>query len=411
MRDMIRNLLREHISEAFVRSDLSSQERYDIVANKIIEFMDNFGIVSIPTYSTLENWRPTENETYRPNMKYLLQKFLVADEYLNKVVPKIKSIRPEFTFSSKGKHLVDDEVVVFSNGEKIVYNTFKMNGIKLIPQPKQFEFKYTFKGQPKIKKPDFLWKQRNELIEVAGLEDESYGTDYMKKMKAAKKRIEMKGIKMTVLDYFSYRKNLQGFYEYVCKTFGFPYEPMNFWQANIVKDLPVEDLKREVEELIKKGTLKTSGERWRQNKIITQLLTKEKSDGDFFQGKPEGYKSASEFKKETGIGLRETDPTLREQVRKAWCESTGSNRGTYEKFKELFEEVPISITTIENVKKRFPSEFNRENREKICSGSGLEMKTETKEAELSERCWKGYTQKGMKTMFGKRYPNCVKIKK
>ena len=33
------------------------------------------------------------------------------------------------------------------------------------------------------------------------------------------------------------------------------------------------------------------------------------------------------------------------------------------------------------------------------------------ETELTERCWKGYTQKGMKTMFGKRYPNCVKIKK
>lgn len=32
-------------------------------------------------------------------------------------------------------------------------------------------------------------------------------------------------------------------------------------------------------------------------------------------------------------------------------------------------------------------------------------------SELTERCWKGYTQKGMKTMFGKRYPNCVKIKK
>lgn len=36
---------------------------------------------------------------------------------------------------------------------------------------------------------------------------------------------------------------------------------------------------------------------------------------------------------------------------------------------------------------------------------------EMKEGELTERCWKGYTQKGMKTMFGKRYPNCVKIKK
>lgn len=30
---------------------------------------------------------------------------------------------------------------------------------------------------------------------------------------------------------------------------------------------------------------------------------------------------------------------------------------------------------------------------------------------LNEKCWPGYTQKGMKTMFGKRYPNCVKKKK
>jgi hypothetical protein len=34
--------------------------------------------------------------------------------------------------------------------------------------------------------------------------------------------------------------------------------------------------------------------------------------------------------------------------------------------------------------------------------------SEIKEGELTEKCWKGYTQKGMKTMFGKRYPNCVK---
>ena len=30
---------------------------------------------------------------------------------------------------------------------------------------------------------------------------------------------------------------------------------------------------------------------------------------------------------------------------------------------------------------------------------------------LDEKCWKGYKKKGMKTMFGKRYPNCVKKKK
>jgi hypothetical protein len=28
--------------------------------------------------------------------------------------------------------------------------------------------------------------------------------------------------------------------------------------------------------------------------------------------------------------------------------------------------------------------------------------------QLTEKCWSGYTQKGMKTMFGKKYPNCVK---
>jgi hypothetical protein len=36
------------------------------------------------------------------------------------------------------------------------------------------------------------------------------------------------------------------------------------------------------------------------------------------------------------------------------------------------------------------------------------QKQEQTEGELNEKCWKGYTQKGMKTMFGKRYPNCVK---
>ena len=29
-------------------------------------------------------------------------------------------------------------------------------------------------------------------------------------------------------------------------------------------------------------------------------------------------------------------------------------------------------------------------------------------SELTEKCWPGYEKKGMKTMFGKRYPNCVK---
>jgi len=32
----------------------------------------------------------------------------------------------------------------------------------------------------------------------------------------------------------------------------------------------------------------------------------------------------------------------------------------------------------------------------------------SKGEQLDEKCWPGYKKKGMKTMFGKRYPNCVK---
>ena len=40
-------------------------------------------------------------------------------------------------------------------------------------------------------------------------------------------------------------------------------------------------------------------------------------------------------------------------------------------------------------------------------GSGYEPMKQNEDL-LTEKCWKGYTQKGFKTMFGKRYPNCVK---
>jgi hypothetical protein len=45
---------------------------------------------------------------------------------------------------------------------------------------------------------------------------------------------------------------------------------------------------------------------------------------------------------------------------------------------------------------------------KVFSHMGKQEEMKEVKQELVERCWKGYTQKGMKTMFGKRYPNCVK---
>ena len=54
-----------------------------------------------------------------------------------------------------------------------------------------------------------------------------------------------------------------------------------------------------------------------------------------------------------------------------------------------------------------PSAFDRVKAK--YGKSVMDMKKE--EVELDEKCWKGYEKKGMKTMFGKRYPNCVKKKK
>ena len=50
-----------------------------------------------------------------------------------------------------------------------------------------------------------------------------------------------------------------------------------------------------------------------------------------------------------------------------------------------------------------------ENKKEQSKKKTLSMqKEELYEETLNEKCWPGYTQKGMKTMFGKRYPNCVK---
>ena len=85
----------------------------------------------------------------------------------------------------------------------------------------------------------------------------------------------------------------------------------------------------------------------------------------------------------------------------------------YEKFKEVFQKVadgigidyidPVADKRARNAKVVF--DFLKVGDSQLNTQKGLV------ETELTERCWKGYTQKGMKTMFGKKYPNCVKIKK
>ena len=50
-----------------------------------------------------------------------------------------------------------------------------------------------------------------------------------------------------------------------------------------------------------------------------------------------------------------------------------------------------------------------ENEKEQSKKKTLRMQKEELDEELLDvKCWDGYVQKGMKTMFGKRYPNCVK---
>ena len=54
---------------------------------------------------------------------------------------------------------------------------------------------------------------------------------------------------------------------------------------------------------------------------------------------------------------------------------------------------------------------DKEKKYKMPPYKDLAASNEIDGEPLNEKCWPGYEKKGMKTMFGKRYPNCVKKKK
>ena len=77
------------------------------------------------------------------------------------------------------------------------------------------------------------------------------------------------------------------------------------------------------------------------------------------------------------------------------------------KLNDLVEKIENDVHSYidDNLKDKIEDYYNKHSKKTRNKKSNLD------EVELTERCWKGYTQKGMKTMFGKKYPNCVKIKK
>ena len=97
--------------------------------------------------------------------------------------------------------------------------------------------------------------------------------------------------------------------------------------------------------------------------------------------------------------------------------------GTIESIKELepFDENPVSsdgeVLCALEVNRGWFAENNVEVGDEIDIEEGKKdacyHKVKSRDSVwpsemLDEKCWKGYEKKGMKTMFGKRYPNCVK---
>ena len=82
---------------------------------------------------------------------------------------------------------------------------------------------------------------------------------------------------------------------------------------------------------------------------------------------------------------------------------SGSKDACYHKVKSRYSVWPSAYASGALVKCRKVGAANWGN-----SSKKEEFEMSDWRSELNEKCWKGYEKKGMKTMFGKRYPNCVK---
>ena len=99
-------------------------------------------------------------------------------------------------------------------------------------------------------------------------------------------------------------------------------------------------------------------------------------------------------------------------------EAAGKKDACYHKVKARYDVWPSAYASGALVKCRKVGAANWGNKSKkenlakridsITRGKEKDDVKEIKVWSLDEKCWKGYEKKGMKTMFGKRYPNCVK---
>ena len=139
--------------------------------------------------------------------------------------------------------------------------------------------------------------------------------------------------------------------------------------------------------------------------------------------KRSGYKSTPAKKKSLlgRLGLKKEEVSVEEvnEAKDKPGKGSGKKDACYHKVKSRYSVWPSAYASGALVKCRKKGAANWGNKsEGMEEFYNLPELTETQIAALKyagyevevidEACWKGYEKKGMKTMFGKRYPNCVK---
>ena len=119
---------------------------------------------------------------------------------------------------------------------------------------------------------------------------------------------------------------------------------------------------------------------------------------------------------------KEKDPSAHNKAKSMWSRLLDRFR----KKNESINEGGMELKKLEDAIKMFKKKIEKQGRVtnardeehlerlmKVYNDMGGRKIKENSESLnwLQEKCWKGYEKKGMKTMFGKRYPNCVKKKK
>ena len=375
------------------------EKKFNFVANALIDYMDKNGITTIPTYTALsyDNMNMVDITKYEPHAqkrllswKYILNSFLGPKEFDIIIKPLIAKLRPEFSDYSTGskigaKNQVIDGMRMASIGEIITYNTFKMNGIILEHEPEDQVFTYTYiglDGLPKTAKkiPDFYWREKNMMIEVAGFRDDgAIAKNYSTKINAAKEEMLKQGREYVILDYFKDRNNTQKFFKTVCDTFNFKYDMADYPKAITgYKGVDRNYCEKEVKRILSMTTKEsTGGERRRAAVMINNCLSKTIET-------PEGteevaYTGKYEVRDDMGI-LRRSNPEVRNRVQEAWCKSpfVGPKKVAIV-YNEIYDD-RISHNTVEIIINRNKDMFDKDNKETICSKFN-EVKSGEKELE------------------------------